>query len=154
MNQNNTRRKRLYIGIIIFCLIFFIYDFYTNPCSLHNKLFLVNHSVIDKKYVYFLYNNEIKGVYSIWECNKLKYLNMYYNDPNYTNDSIINNLTTGIGFIQPCSYMEILKYNFKESIAYVKIYNSSPRMVKEDYVIVSMKCLHNKLPKGYSRYKE
>lgn len=152
--DNNKQQKRFFlVSLLLFVMAYLIYDYYTNPCSIYNKFFLVNHKPIDKKYVYVLHDDQIQGVYNTSDCDKVKYIQQYYND---YNDSIIRDITSGINYIKPCSYMEILKYNYKDSIAFVKFYYSgkSQRTNKDQYTIVSMKCLHDTLPRGYTEYKE
>ena len=148
--ETNKGDKRLFFAGLIFALAYFIYDYYTNPCSVYNQLFLVHNKVIDKKYIYQSdEQNKISKAVGTSECDKLFELKRYYKE--FDSKILINNIF--YDFDVNLKY-EILKYNYQDSIAYIKIYNSSPRMVKEVYKIVSMKCLHDTLPTGYEEYTE
>ena len=146
--MNSKRHKQIFIiSVIVFFTVFLVYDYYTNNCSIYNKFFLVDQKSIDKKYVYSIHDGKIEGTYNTTECDKIKYIQNYYTD---FDDSIIRDITSGINYIQPYSYMEILKYDYKDSIAFIRFYYSgkSQRINREQYTIVSMKCLHDTLPAG------
>lgn len=150
METNKGDKRLLFAGLLVSTLAYLVYDYYTNPCSFYNQNFLIHHKVIDKKYVYYFNNDKIVGVYHIFDCKNIRLLNNYYN--NY-NENISLDIGNGINYMRiNISKYEILKYDYKDSIAFIKIYNTSPRMVKEDYTIVSMKCLHDTLPTGYKEY--
>ena len=144
--MNNKRHKQIFIiSVIVFFTGFLVYDYYANNCSIYNLYFLADQKIIDKKYVYTVHGSNIEETYCTSECDKIKYIVDY---PNNFVDSNIRNMANGIGYISPFEYREILKYNFDDSIAFIKVYNEGARMVKETYTIVSMKCLHDTLPAG------
>jgi hypothetical protein len=142
----NLKFKWLFWGsIFLLGIVYLLYDYHTNPCSVYNAFFLVNQKPIGNKYLYRYNNGNVEGTYGTKKCKKLKDLLRYYID---FKDSIIVNTTSGMNYFEPYTKLEILKYDYGKGIAFVKYYNSgkSQRTIREQYTIVSIKCLHDTLP--------
>ena len=138
----------LFLGLFTFCNN----NRVDSNCNIYNDFFLSKQKVIDNKYVYFVDSNgDFKESYCTNDCNTLKSIINFYSK---NIDSNLREDMTNIRYISPFEYREVLKYNYTDSVAFIKVYNEGARMVKETYTIVSMKCLHDTLPTGYTEYKE
>jgi hypothetical protein len=111
---------------------------------------LVHQKVIDEKYIYSIKNTgEIEEAFGTNNCSELEVLKLYNISFNY--DILKNHI---LHSFQIGKKYEVLKYNFKDSIAYIKVYYHGNRIVEEQYRIAHMRCLHDTLPVGYKEYEE
>ena len=106
------------------------------------QLYVRNKNVIDTKYNYFFnYDRRMyDGANSLASYDKINLMRAYYNRTSQSRDF-------ESGWFDAGDKLEILKYDLADSIAFIKTYNyTSKRMVRENYSVISMKCLHDTLP--------
>lgn len=104
-------------------------------------------SPIEKKFAYYIECKKYESdcIYlPIKFINEIKYidnLKEFYEKDNSNSDLLWNGIYLTIG-----QQVDVLEYDKEENIAFIRIYNRTPRLIKEGTVIVSMNCLHDTLP--------
>ena len=129
------------ISLVILIIGYLTFDYLTCYTSIINQLYFNNKKVIEWKYLYFVRKDGSidNSVEHIWHCEngKVDSLKSYYNE-------ITKNLDFFDGWFKAGDSIEILHYNYKDSVAAVRVYNTeSKRFQKEGFVIISLKCLHD-----------
>jgi hypothetical protein len=150
-NQNLTMMKQganlLKIITIVIFFIIIIFAKYDKCIPILSNFYYNSSKPIDRKFVYFEKNGRFEGCRFINECSKIRDMQLYYNGESESIDFMF-------GYLRPFREFEILDYYPKDSTAVLRIYNDSPRLQNEGFVIVSMKCLHDTLPSGIAERKD
>jgi hypothetical protein len=130
--------------IITACLIIMILFQLTGRLKM---IRLQHKSPIEEKFAYFKEcsvsssNCEYRPIMAVWDIYSIDRLKKYYE-----NNGFNDNETLDGGYFSLGEQVDVLEYDIAEGIAFIRIYNNTPRLTKESTVIVSMNCLHDTLP--------
>ncbi len=134
-------RSNMKTWLIVCLFIIFIVSNALNKGGTMWTLYYNNTKTKKQMICYCIKDNRIDGALFVNNTKRIKEMNDYYTGKSESID-FMN------GYITPYKTLEVVYFDYKDSTAVVKLYNSSLRMTEFSTVFVSLKCLHYTLPNG------